>query len=181
MAVPGSILTATIAFVIACWVSDIRTREIPNALPALGFALGLALNASHSGAAGLLASLGGSVVAGGLLLGPFLLGGVGGGDVKMMAAIGALLGPWSALNAVLIGFVLGGLVMMVHLVRIGRLREKLGATVRMFTGALASRSLSPMRLSDSDAGAVTLPYSVPLGLGTVVVLLSRFGIGGLLL
>src|SRR5207253_2214762 len=104
------------------------------------------------------------------LIWAFALGGIGGGDVKMMAAIGALLGPRLALTSVACGMLLGGVVMMVHLARIGRLREKLRATGTMLTSVVLMHSIQPLRISDTDPGAVSLPYSVPLGLGTIGVL-----------
>jgi prepilin peptidase CpaA len=179
MYLPVPILAATLTFIVACWISDVSRREIPNLLSGSAFVIGVILNSVFFDRLGFLSSVGGGLLALTVLLGPFALGGVGGGDVKMMGAVGALLGPWLVLNALLVGLILGGVVMMIHLARIGRLGEKLGSTLHMFTGAWSTRSLSPLRLSDSDARAVTLPYSLPLGLGTVAVLLPRFGIAGL--
>lgn len=176
MLLPISLTAATLAFVATCWVTDVRTRQIPNVLSCSACVLGLLLNLMVFGLLGLLYSMAGVVVATLFLLGPFALGGIGGGDVKMMGAIGALLGPLLVLQALVVGFTLGGLVMVVHLAGLGRLREKLTSTARMLTGAWAERSIVPLRLADNDAAAVTLPYSVPLGLGTVAALLPRMGI-----
>jgi len=59
----------------------------------------------------------------------------------------------------------------VHLARQGRLREKLLATAVMIGGAAAEGSLEPLTLSADAPGAVSLPYSVPLGLGTLAALM----------
>lgn len=178
MSLPDSILVVTLAFIAACWLTDVRTREIPNILSGAAFVAGVLMNIMFFGRWGLANSVAGAVVGMVFLIGPFALGGIGGGDVKMMGAVGALLGPLLVLHAVAVGLMLGGVVMMIHLAGIGRLREKLAATARMFTGAWSTKSLVPLRLSDEDAAAVTLPYSVPLGLGTVAVLLPRVGILG---
>ena len=77
------------------------------------------------GTAGLLDSLAGLGVTVGVLLWPFAMGGIGGGDVKMMGAIGALLGPRLSLMGLGAGVILGGAAMVWHLARQGRLREKL--------------------------------------------------------
>lgn len=175
MFLPVSILAVTIAFIGTCWLTDVRTRQIPNLLSGSAFLVGVLLNLICFGRWGLINSLVGALVGVGFLLGPFALGGIGGGDVKMMGAIGALLGPKLVLNALAVGLILGGVVMIVHLAGLGRLREKLMSTVRMFTGAWSTRSLVPLRLSDDDVAAVTLPYSVPLGLGTFAVLLPWVG------
>lgn len=179
MSLPLSILAVTVAFIATCWLTDVKTRQIPNLLSGGALIVGVLLNLTFFGRWGLMNSVAGASVAFCVLIGPFALGGVGGGDVKMMAAIGALLGPVLVLNALAVGLILGGVVMMVHLAGLGRLKEKLMSTVRMVAGAWSEKSLVPLRLSDDDATAVTLPYSVPLGLGTVaVVLLPRVGTWG---
>jgi hypothetical protein len=66
--------------------------------------------------------------------------------------------------------ILGGAFMVAHLCWIGRLREKLRATGSMFWGAAVTGSLTPLRVPSESPGAVSLPYSVPLGLGSLAVL-----------
>ena len=161
------IALTTFVFVGACIAADIRTRRIPNVLTGPAIVAGLALNAALFGWSGFGASLAGFAVAVAILLGPFALGGIGAGDVKMMAAAGALLGPRLVLSSLLLGMLLGGLVAAIQLARRSRLREKLAATGRMFLNAALARSIDPLRVSMSDAGAVVLPYSLPLGAGTV--------------
>jgi prepilin peptidase CpaA len=114
------------------------------------------------------ASLAGLVVAIALLIFPFAMGGIGAGDVKMMGAIGAMLGPQLAVRSLVAGMILGGIVMLAHLARVGRLREKLGATIRMVWAAVVTRSLTPLRKPAEVPDALALPYSVPLGLGTLL-------------
>src|SRR5437879_3416726 len=90
----SSLIAATVVvFVAVCVVTDLRTRRIPNAISGPAMLIGIALNTAHMGTAGLLDSLSGLGVTIGVLLWPFAMGGIGGGDVKMMGAIGALLGP----------------------------------------------------------------------------------------
>lgn len=178
MSLPDSILAVTLAFIAACWLTDVRTRQIPNVLSGSAFIAGVLMNMLFFGRWGLVSSIAGAAVGVVFLIGPFALGGIGGGDVKMMGAVGALLGPLLVLHALAVGLILGGMVMMLHLAGLGRLREKLTSTARMLTGAWSAKSLVPLRLSDEGATAVALPYSVPLGLGTVAVLLPRVGILG---
>jgi len=167
----SSLIAATaVAFVALCVTIDVRTRRIPNAVSGTAMLLGITLNTAHEGAAGLLDSVAGLGLTTGALLWPFAMGGLGGGDVKMMAAIGALLGPRLAFMGLGAGMILGGAIMFWHLARRGRLREKLMATATMFRVAALTRSLDPLRVSAADQGAVALPYSVPLGLGTLAAL-----------
>src|SRR5207244_7165519 len=89
-----SLTVATVViFVALCVIADVRTRRIPNAISGSAMLLGITLNTAFLGTAGLLDSLAGLGITVGVLLWPFAMGGMGGGEVKMMGAIGALLGP----------------------------------------------------------------------------------------
>lgn len=172
---PVSLLAVTVGFVVACWAVDVRTRHIPNPLTAAAFFAGILLNTLHFGTAGLTHAILGALAGGGLLVAPFALGGIGGGDVKMMAAAGALTGIKIVLVGLAAGLVLGGVIMAIHLVRMGRLREKLAATGRMVSSAASAGSTAPLRLSDEAPDAVTLPYSVPLGIGVLGAVVAYGG------
>lgn len=167
---PPVIAAAAALFVALCVVADVRSRRIPNLLSGPGMLLGIALNAFYRGGAGVAASLSGLLLTVAVLLWPFAMGGIGGGDVKMMGAVGAFLGPRLALMGLVMGVILGGGLMVWHLARRGRLREKVTATATMFQAAAMTRSLSHLRVSAADPGAIALPYSVPLGLGTLCAL-----------
>ncbi len=168
---PSSITTTLLIFLAAAVIADLRSRRIPNLLSGPALALGLALQALHFGTPGFLASLSGAALMVGLLLLPFALGGIGGGDVKMMAAVGALAGPQLAVLSLAAGMTLGGAIMAIHLARLGRLRPTLHATATMCATAVLTGSLAPLRRQPGTPGKVALPYSVPLGLGTLAVLL----------
>ncbi|SRR6266404_2651462 len=174
---PVPIVIALITFVVACCAVDVRIRRIPNAISAPAILAGLLLNTWYFGMNGLLASTGGVVVMGAVLIAPFALGGIGAGDVKMMAAVGAFLGPRLAAFGLALGMALGGVIMGVHLLRIGRFREKIGALQLMISSAILMRSTHPLRVAAENPGAISLPYSVPLALGTAaaVAAASAFG------
>ena len=170
ISVPAPLFATVLGFVALCMASDLRTRRIPNAITGPAMLAGAAFHVLYGGPAGLLASLGGLALGAAILLPPFAAGGIGGGDVKMMGAVGALLGPHRTLLGLATGLVLGGLVMAVHLARQGRLREKLTAIAVMIGGVAETGSVEPLKLSADAPGAVSLPYSVPLGLGAVTAL-----------
>ena len=75
-------------------VIDLRTRRIPNWFTMPVLAGGLLFHAATAGWGGLLTALGGFVTGFGILLILWLTGGGGGGDVKLMGAVGAWLGAW---------------------------------------------------------------------------------------
>jgi prepilin peptidase CpaA len=167
---PNVIAAVAVLFVVACCVVDTRTRRIPNVLSAGAMLAGIGLNAAYFGMSGLGASLGGLLAATAILLPTFAVGGIGAGDVKMMGGVGALLGTQLALAGLGLGMIFGGVIMLVHLARRGRLQEKLGSTWAMVASAALARSVEPLRAPAADPNAVALPYSVPLGMGTLVVL-----------
>ena len=76
-----------------CLVTDLRSRKIYNLVifPVLIF--GICYNVVTGGGSGLLQSLWGTLAGLGILIIPFALGGMGAGDVKLLAVIGAVKGP----------------------------------------------------------------------------------------
>ena len=167
---PLAIVATTVGFVALCMLGDVQTRRIPNVLCGSAIVIGMLLNTVHSGTDGLFASAAGLLAAIALLLFPFAMGGLGGGDVKMMAAIGALLGLHAGVTALFVGLAFGGVIMAIHLARLGRLRQTLVTIHAMVLTSFFGRSLEPLRVSAAQQGAIALPYSVPLGLGTLLVL-----------
>ena len=113
--------------VIASWI-DLRSRRVPNLLTMPLACAGLFLAAI--GASGLTvtdAALG-CLVGLGLMLPLHVLGGTGAGDVKLMAAFGALLGPAGVLGAFIRMAIVGGVIALGVAIQRGRLRETLNGT-----------------------------------------------------
>src|SRR2546427_11437454 len=86
-------VATVVIFVALCVIVDVRTRRIPNVISGSAMLLGVTLNTAYLGTAGLLDSLAGLGVTVGVLLWPFAMGGIGGGDGKMIGAFVALLVP----------------------------------------------------------------------------------------
>jgi prepilin peptidase CpaA len=94
----------------AAAVYDLRTQKIPNWLTFPAVLLGLSLNVALSGAPGLRDSLLGTIAGVALLFVPFAMGGMGAGDVKMLAAVGAFTGPMFVFRTFLYGSIAGGAI-----------------------------------------------------------------------
>ncbi len=107
--VPGFVLAALMVAVAAI---DLDLRIIPNPLTLCGVVAGLAFGLLGWSGVGLWQALMGLVVCGGFLLVVGLAGrgGMGGGDVKLGAVIGAFLGWSTGLFGILLGFVIGAVV-----------------------------------------------------------------------
>src|SRR5262245_53599856 len=116
MLTPLVIISASVlaAFATAAAVIDVRTRRIPNWLTVSGLATGIIFQTAIGGISGLGLALAGFAVGFGILLVLWLVGGGGGGDVKLMAAIGAWVGPLHALYVFFLStvFVVLGMVVI---------------------------------------------------------------------
>ena len=90
-------------------VEDLRRRTLPNWLTVGGLALCLGCSAA-GGWHGFFRALAGATAGFAIFLPVHWLRGMGGGDVKLMAAFGALLGPSGALEAAVIAAIFGGAI-----------------------------------------------------------------------
>jgi prepilin peptidase CpaA len=96
--------------------TDLARRQVPNWLTLASAVAGLAVHTANGGWRGLGFAAAGTAV-GFLALWPFnLKGAMGGGDVKLMAAFGAMLGPAGVLKAALLGAIFGGVWVAVWLI-----------------------------------------------------------------
>jgi prepilin peptidase CpaA len=157
-----------ICLVVAAAFVDLRERRIPNRLT-YPFALaGIALNGLSGhwlhGILGLGFGLGAT---GGLAL--LVPGALGMGDVKMMAAIGAIAGAVFAAHALLWGVICGGVLAVVVMAWRRRLAELLRRTWRLLQAVIvAARSGQRVqgRGGESDTDDA-LPFALALALGTI--------------
>ncbi|MBL0157199.1 MAG: prepilin peptidase [Bryobacterales bacterium] len=101
-----SILAAALG--LAASVTDLRNRTVPNWLTCPAILCGLLWYGITGGLRGAGFSLAGAMVGFGSLLVFFLMGNMGGGDVKLLAAFGALVGPGLVFQALIWIALLGG-------------------------------------------------------------------------
>lgn len=128
------VIMLVVAAGLAATVIDINTRRVPNALTG-GIAMtGLLIAAFGLGRISAAAALTGGLFGLMLMLPGHLFGATGGGDVKLLAAFGTLLGPWDTIAAFFITAIVGGLLAIAVAVQRGRLRKTLGTTVRLASG-----------------------------------------------
>lgn len=171
MVVPGIL---AVLLVIAAIYGDVRHGKIPNALVAFGFLSGFVVNFSLIGPRGLLLSAEGGSLGIALLLLPFALGGMGAGDVKLLGAIGTLIGPrgvfFTALYGALAGGVMAAFVLMRHRRFLATLRS-LGFSFLLFLlGAPVGRS-QDFGQSKGGNGSISFPYSLAIGAGLFLALI----------
>lgn len=101
-------------FVGICALTDLRNQKIPNAITLPAAILALAYHISVSGLAGFYWSAGGWSLGLALLIIPYTLKAMGAGDVKLLAAIGALVGPIAVTKVFLYAALVGGAYALLH-------------------------------------------------------------------
>ena len=147
-------------------VLDLRSRRIPNALTVTGAATALVLRAPMGWEAladGVL-GLGLALV---LTFPLFALGALGGGDVKLLAAVGAFMGPVELIGACLLIALLGGALALFEATRKGSLRL---AFLNVFY--MLGRMVSPVRRqlapTLTSPAAMAIPYGIPIAVGALI-------------
>ena len=171
MLTPPWIAVAVLALVATGW--DFRTRRIPNLLT-LGGALAAWLYYGVAGGAGALGWSGLGWLVGVLLFIPvFALGGLGAGDVKLIAAFGAWLGPTDVLWVAIYTAIAGGALALV----VSTVRGYLGTALRniynmlMFWRVMGVQPVPDLTLGTSPGPRLT--YALPLAVGAALTFWMR--------
>ena len=153
-------------------VTDLAMRKIPNILIVCGLLLALALPllAGRPGAA-FAPWLAGTLAGFFLFLPLYLLRGMAAGDVKLMAMVGAFVGPAAALRVGMLAYLIGGVMALLLLLRSGRWREgwrNIAVICRPLWWRLLGVPLAsvPPTPATSVGG---IPYGVAIALGTAGV------------
>jgi prepilin peptidase CpaA len=164
---------AALAIALAGCVTDLRARRIPNVLT-FGAAAGAAgYYLAADGLAGLGFAAAGWLVGGLMFLPLFALRGMGGGDVKLMAALGAWVGPGTAVWLALYAALAGGVFALVVMLSKGYTRQAF-SNVWSILAFWRVAGLQPHpTLTVESPRAVRLPYAVPIAAGLVVTLWLR--------
>ena len=110
---------------------DLWSRRVPNKLTLAVAVLGVTLAVLGLSGLSLMAALGGLVVGLLLMLPGHVIGATGAGDVKLLAAIGTLLGPSGILVAFLYSAIAGGVLALIVAVRRRVLRESVERTATL--------------------------------------------------
>lgn len=156
-------------------VYDARFRRIPNWLVLSGLLLGLGLNTLLLGwngpRGGARSSLLGIGLAFLIYFPLYLLRGMGAGDVKLMAAIGAIVGIWNWFGIFIITSLLGGVAALILLLAGGRLRDTLWNTGFLFHRLVSLKApYARAELDLSSPKSIKLPHGVIIAGGAALFL-----------
>lgn len=186
-----SVLAVLCAFLLVAAWSDLRRQRIPNVLVLAGMLLALALHSvlpsGHGflsvlpGGLGFLGALNG-LVFGLLALLPFyLLRAMGAGDVKLLAMVGAFVGPVDIWWALLFTLVAGGALSVVLALHRGMLAGVLQNLHLMFLNLMfAAGSKEAVRPARALVTASPMPYGVAIAVGSIGWGIYRARLFGLL-
>jgi len=151
---------------------DIRERRIPNWLCALVAALGILVNGLLPSGVGFYASLAGFVAGFLPMLFLYILTGLGAGDVKLMSAIGSVVGAKSILIIFYYSFLVSGAYAIVYLIVKGGGVEILQRYGRFFTSFFQKR-LHLIKPAPNTTAAYKLPMAPGIAIATGYVLFSQ--------
>ena len=165
---PLAILLLLGGIVLIAGIYDLRFRRIPNWLVLSGFTLGVALNVVFYGMVGLRQSALGMGLALLIYFPIYLLRGMGAGDVKLMAAIGAAIGPLNWLGVFFFTGVLGGICGVALLLCKGRLNQGLWNITFILRDLVHLRApyKGNRELDVSSPRAVRMPHGAVIALGS---------------
>ncbi len=151
---------------IAAIVDDLSRRRISNWIPCSAFVAGVIWQTVERGWSGAGSALLGTVTGAGVFLIFYLLGGMGGGDVKLMAGFGAVLGMKQLLEAALWTAGCGGLLAAL-VIAAGYVRDFLRTRRSGWVGAEAGALNSQPRRAES------IPYAPAIAAGVWLSLVPK--------
>ena len=171
-ALPRALQIALFVLALAAGAYDLRFRRIPNWLTASGFCLGLALHGWLEGWPGLQQAILGAGLGLAVYFVLFALRAMGGGDVKLMAAVGAIVGPLNWLVIFLAASLLGGLIAIILVLSRGTLLRTLWNVLSVLGHLIRGRApyRADPKFDVSHANAVTLPHGVCIALACFLFL-----------
>lgn len=160
---------AALTLALAAAATDLRSRTVPNGLVAAGAAVGLLLNCFEAGMPGGTRSVLGAVAGLAVFLPFYLLGGMGGGDVKLMGALGACVGPMPALKMAVAAAAAGAVLAIVVAARRGVLARTLSGAGRLMGSWLTRGPRPDPELTLENPQALTIPYALPIAAGALLI------------
>ena len=160
------LLTTILALaLIAAAITDVRSSKIPNLITFPLASVGLLIHGVANGLDGLIFSLEGLALGFGLLLIFYIFGGMGAGDVKLLGAVGAIIGPYDVFIAFLVTSCLGGLYAICLMVVTWGLPSTAERVKVILTTWLVARVITAP--SPTDKEQPKLRYGLVIGLGAL--------------
>ncbi len=150
---------------IICAITDLRQRRIPNLLTYPTIITALLAYCFIGGWDGFLFSLGGMAFGFALFLLPYLMGGMGAGDVKLMSGVGAVLGFKQTAVCFLFIAICGGIMALGFMVYRRSLKDTLAKVFLSFLYLVTQHDASLLKIDKSENIQEGIPYGVAITSG----------------
>jgi prepilin peptidase CpaA len=154
-----------------CFITDLKQQRIYNKVIFPAIIIALVLHLTASGFNGLKLSLLGFIAGLAVLIIPYFLGGIGAGDVKLLATIGAIKGSFFVFNTALYMAVIGGIIAFIIIVSNGALLNVL-KQLRMWMYSLLCGIKYKLEFPTSTF-LKKYPYGVAIVGGAVICLIFK--------
>lgn len=181
--------TLLLMLVAASGFFDLKNRKIPNKITFTGILIGILFNFITGGWMGLMQSVLGMFAGLAIFFLPFVMGGMGAGDVKLMGAIGALMGWQFSVLTALYSALVGGAMVVAYLLYKGKFKDYLTKTLVSLMKLLfhfvnqlgynekIDHLQQRLTKNGQEYKKIYIPYGVAIAGGTVLVLIaSSYGI-----
>lgn len=179
-----AINTILVILLLLCSYEDIKNKKIPNKYTIPVLIAGLILMTINGGFEGLKDSFYGFLLGFAIFLIPFLIGAMGAGDVKLMAAIGALKGFTFTFYSLVATGIVGGVMVIVYVIYKKQLLQTFinmfGIMIRPFAKMIYLNSgnklvkkvydfFESVKQKNSD---LYIPYAIPISVGSIGILVG---------
>lgn len=159
------------ALIGVCGVTDLQSGKIYNEITYPAILAGFAWNSLAANSPGITSSIEGFLLAAVLMGTLTLMGGMGGGDTKLIAAIGALKGYPFILDVLFYSFLTGGAIALSVAIWQGRLSGTVKRAWYMLFGAVVYR-IRPVE-GPEEKQSYKIPFGVAICIGTLWAQLSQ--------
>ena len=170
---PPAIVVVLLAVVFTAAIFDLRWRRIPNWISVTGALLGIGLNAFLADSlSGAWFALKGLLFGFGVYLALYVVRAMGAGDVKLMGAVGALVGPGNWFGIFIITAILGGIMALILVLAKGRLKRTLFNVGYILSEMKSGRPayLGKEELDVKSRKSVGLPHGAVIAVGCIFFL-----------
>ena len=156
--------------VVAASIFDVKTRRIPNPLLVAGLIIGVGWHIWHGGWNGLVASAAGFGLGLALMLPGWLLRFTGGGDVKLLAAVGSMLGAGTVIYAFVISILTGATFALMNSIHRWARQGAESPTARyglMLTLLFTGNKPTYLRPDECEAVGKRFPLAPAIAVGSI--------------
>ena len=171
------LLICAFVFALVGSVEDVRSRKIPNSLTYFGVIAALCIRIFVLGWPGLRDGLIGTLIGGGIFFFLFVIGGMGGGDVKLMAAVSAFAGLTQIVNLLIAAAISGGAMATVIMLYQQRMLTTIRNTIMLVQHHLTTGLRPHPDLNVRQTQSTRVPFAPAIAIGTLYCLSRTFSWG----